>query len=335
MVAITESRRVVLARRPHGNPVREDFAIEKVAVPAVGEGEVLLATRWISVDPLIAIFISEAPLGGAMPPLPVGALIPGSAVSEVLASRHSAFTPGDFVEGRSGWQEHAVVPAARIRKIDPSLQPEALGILGLAGFTAWCGLKLAGDIAGKTILISGASGAVGSIAGQLANLRGAKVIGIAGSAEKCKHLTETQGFESVINRDDGAVASALSALTNGVDVYFDNVGGELFYQVLPHMKRHGIILICGLMAQYAQKSGEQPTVDILTEIMAKGLSVLGFSNTDFMQDFEQFQTEVAAAYRNQQIKYDQNILTGLAGTIEHMSRMFSGNETGKRLVVID
>lgn len=333
MSAPIEARRIVLARRPQGAPATTDFAIETARLAAPAPGEVLLATRWISVDPMIALLIGEAPLGGSIPPMPIGTPIPGAAVAEVLESNAPGFAAGDFVEGRSGWCDHAVVSAAMLRKTDPSLGASALGALGLPGFSAWIGLELAGNLAGKTVLISGAAGAVGMVAGQLAARRGARVHGFAGSPERCRYLVDRLGFEGAIDRRRDDVDAALAAL-GGIDLYFDNVGGPLIRGVLPHLARQATVLVCGLMDDYIDADAGPGENLPLRAFMAKSLHVIGFNNRDHLDRMAAFEAEVAPMLRDGTLVEAFNEKPGLEGAIAHMAEMFADDAIGKRVAAL-
>lgn len=325
---MTIARRIVLAARPSGNAQPDDFRIETIELAEPDEGELLVATQWISVDPMIALLIGEAPLGGTIPALPIGAPIPGAAVSRVLASRASGFAAGDLVEGRSGWQDHAVVAASGMHKIDPRYGREALGVLGLPGFTAWLGLDLAGDLAGKTVLVSGAAGAVGGVAGQLAKRRGARVLGFGGSEERRTWLTEELGFDRALDH-----RAAETWELDGIDLYFDNVGGELLQAVLPSLNRNALVLVCGLMSSYSGQGGASDSA-LLNAVMAKSLRIAGFNNREHLARFPAFETEMLGLLEAGAIKERYHETVGLEGVIEQMAEMFTSHALGKRIARI-
>lgn len=325
------ARRVILAHRPSGAPTRGDFAIEPSPLPAVADGEVLLATRFLSVDPMIALLIGEAPLGGTIPSFPVGAAIPGAAVSEVVASRAAGFAPGDWVEGRTGWQDRAVAPAAALRRIAPDMARAALGAAGLSGFTAWLGLDIAGELSGRTVLISGAAGAVGSVAGQIAARRGARVIGLAGSSERRDWLTGELGFDAALDHRSPALRDELAAL-GGIHVYFDNVGGPLLDAVVPALGRGALILVCGLMSAYVGDAQAPADAALLSAVMAKSLRIVGFNNREHLARFAVFEQEMLPLIAAGAVRECYNETLGLEGAIDHMADMFAGGPIGKRIV---
>jgi NADPH-dependent curcumin reductase CurA len=328
-----QTQRVALAARPKGRPQRSDFEIDTVALPPPAAGEVAVQVRYLSVDPMLALLMGPKPLGGAAPSIPLGSTIPGAATGVVIASNDLRFAPGDAVEGRLGWQQQAIVPATILRKIDPALMVESLGVLGLPGFTAWVGLRLVGDLAGRTVLISGASGAVGSVAGQLARRAGARVVGIAGDARKCRHLVERLGFSAAVDRSAADFGSRLaSACEGGADVYFDNVGGGLFFTAMPAMRRGATVLICGLMSEYADQVEQGSRTAVLTEVMARGLRLIGFSNRDHLAEFPAFEAELVPIVKAGRVVIEHDLRHGLEGAVEHMATLFEGAAGGKRLV---
>jgi NADPH-dependent curcumin reductase CurA len=328
------TRQVILARRPAGRPRAADFAIEETPLADPGEGELLIATRWLSIDPMLAILIAEKPLGGAFPPLPLGARIPGGAVSEILLSRHSDFAVGDMVEGRTGWSDHAVVQGGNIRRIDPSLQHESLGILGLSGLSAWAGLDIAGPLDGRRLIISGASGAVGATAGQIAKARGAQVTGITSGADKCLYLIEELGFDAALDRHAPEFMDLVAA-KGPFDLYFENVGGKIFDAVLPALSPGATILLCGVMASYADPQSDAPSINhLLQAVMARSLRIIGFNNRDYVPRLAEFESEVVALLRAGRMREHYNVLDGLEGAITHAATLFSDGHPGKKIARI-
>ena len=249
------AKQVVLRSRPDGPLKISDFAIESGPVPDVADGTFLVRNIFVSVDPMLRIFIDQKPLGNAaMPGLPIGSVIPGAAVGEVIESRHPDFKVGDAVEGRFGWQHYAVSKGQGVVHVPASLGglENALGIGGLPGFTAYIGLNVAGGIKpGQTVLVSGAAGAVGSAVGALVKARGGRVVGIAGGEAKRDYLLDQVGYDAVADRHSPDFHAQLAeALPQGANVYFDNVGGPMLAEMMPYMAFGGLVLISGLMAQY-------------------------------------------------------------------------------------
>ena len=258
----TTAKKVVLRSNPEGNLKAGDFAVEDCPVPAVTEGTFLVRNIFVSVDPMLRIFIDKKPLGSSqMPSLPLGTTIPGAAVGEVIETQHPDFKVGDIVEGRFGWQHFAVSNGQGVNRVPEGYGTiaNALGIGGLPGFTAYIGLNTAGGVKeGQTILVSGAAGAVGSAVGALVKARGGRVVGIAGGADKARYLLETVGYDAVADRHSPDFHAQLAAaLPGGVNVYFDNVGGPLLAQMMPYMAYGGLVLISGLMSQYQDSTGRR------------------------------------------------------------------------------
>src|SRR5437899_7588234 len=229
------AKRVVLASRPAGEPKTSDFRIEDYALPTPGEGQVLLRTIWLSLDPYMRGRMSEGPSYAA--PVPIGGVMEGGTVCEVLASNNPAFSRGDIVLAHTGWQTHALSDGKGLRKIDPKLGPvsTAVGVLGMPGMTAYPGLlEIGKPQPGETVVVSAASGAVGSAVGQIAKIKGARAVGIAGGEKKCRYVKDELGFDDCVDyRAPDFPARLEAACPKGIDVYFENVGGPVFDAVLP------------------------------------------------------------------------------------------------------
>ena len=232
---MSQAKRVVLASRPKGEPKASDFRVEEYAPPAPGEGQVLLRTVWLSLDPYMRGRMSDGPSYAA--PVPIGGVMEGGTVSEVIASNNPAFSKGDIVMSRAGWQTHAISDGKGLAKVDPKLAPisTAVGVLGMPGMTAYTGLLDIGKPqAGETVVVAAASGAVGSAVGQIARIKGARAVGIAGGKDKCDYVTRELGFDACLDHRDPDLAAKLKeACPKGIDVYFENVGGAVFEAVFP------------------------------------------------------------------------------------------------------
>ena len=246
------NRRIVLAARPHGEPKPEHFRLEEGRTPVPKAGEVLLRTRWLSLDPYMRGRMSAAK--SYAKPVELGDTMVGQTVSEVVASENPAFAEGDLVLSNSGWQEFAISDGRDLRRLDPADGPPSqfLGILGMPGMTAYTGLlEIGRPRPGETVVVAAAAGPVGSLVGQIARIKGARAVGIAGGAEKCAYLTETLGFDAAVDHRAGDFAEALArACPDGIDVYFENVGGAVFDAVLPLFNDFARMPVCGLVADY-------------------------------------------------------------------------------------
>jgi NADPH-dependent curcumin reductase CurA len=336
-----KTRAIHLAARPQGSPAASDFSIDAVDLPELHDGQIELALRWLSLDPLIRIKIDAAPLGGSIAPMPIGDLMGGPAVAEVTASRNPGFAKGDLVEGRLPWQEVSLSDGKALRKVDPNLAPPstALGVLGLPGFTAYVGLRLVPDVpAGSTLLVSGAAGAVGSIVGQLGKQRGLRVVGLASSAAKRAYLTDKLGFDVAIDRTAPDLKEQLAAAApGGYDIYFDNVGGDLFPLALSHMTYGGQVLICGLMANYGD--GGLAATDRLPEtllaIMARSLTVKAYGALFYIRTMDaDFRREMGDLVRSGQVQLAEHIVDGFDAVPEAFSAVFRTGHVGKALIRI-
>lgn len=338
------TRVIRLAGRPQGSPAASDFRIEALDLPELQDGQVELALCWLSLDPLIRIRIDAAPLGGSIPPMPLGDIMAGPAVSRVTASRHAEFAVGDLVEGRLPWQETMLSDGSGLKKVDPSIASPstALGVLGLPGFTAYVGLRLVPEVpAGSSLLVSGAAGAVGSIVGQLGKQRGMRVVGLASSVKKRSYLVDELGFDAALDRNALDLKQQLqSAAPGGYDVYFDNVGGDLFPLALSAMKYGGQVLICGLMANYGSGGGSGGAAtdrlpETLLAIMARSLTVKAYGSLFYQRSMsDDFRREVGALVKAGRIRLPEHVVDGFDAVPEAFSAVFRTGHIGKALVRI-
>ena len=334
------AKKVVLRSNPEGNLQASDFAVEDSPIPEVAEGSFLVRNQFVSVDPMLRIFIDKNPLGsGSIPPLPAGTVIPGAAVGEIIESRHPDFKVGEIVEGRFGWQHYAVSTGQGVVRVPASLGAieNALGIGGLPGFTAYIGLNVAGGVKeGQTILVSGAAGAVGSAVGALVKARGGRVVGIAGGEDKKRYLLDVVGYDAVADRNAPDFKEQLAAaLPNGANVYFDNVGGPMMADVVPFMAYGGLILISGLMAQYQDAtagSQKDNLPAVLFAVMGKGVRIQGFSQ--YGQDALRpaFEQEISELLASGKIKPEVHIVDGLENLPQAQVNLFEHSTTGKVVV---
>lgn len=331
-------QRVVLRHHPEGAVQPSDFALEDQPVPEAGDGEFLVRNIYASVDPMLRLFIDPKPFGGGMQAMPLGSTIPGPAVGEIVASNHPDFAVGALIEGRFGWQSYAVSKGIGVNRVNPRLGPieTALGIAGLPGFTAYCGLQAAGGvIPGQTILVSGAAGAVGSAAGALIHARGGRAVGIAGGAEKCRYLTEQIGYAAAIDRHAPDFPGQLrKALPTGANVYFDNVGGPQLATLVPFMARGGQILICGLMSQY---QGDTPSdIDnlpaVLRGVMFNSLRIQGFTQAGQDAQRPAFEAELTDLVASGRINVAMHIEHGIERLPHAMAGLFDNSVAGKVVV---
>ncbi|MGC7093715.1 NADP-dependent oxidoreductase [Amycolatopsis lurida] len=334
MTAPTKATEIRLAARPHGLPSHSDFSIVDTEVPSPGPGQILVRNEFISVDPYMRGRMSEAK--SYAEPYELGKVMHGGAAGEVIESTVDDFEPGDKVVHQLGWRSHAVVDAKHAVKVDAELAPLSsyLGVLGMTGLTAWVGLhEIAHFTPEDTVFISGAAGAVGSVAGQLAKLKGAeRVIGSAGSAEKVRYLTEDLGFDAAFNYKDGPVASQLAeAAPDGVDLYFDNVGGEHLEAAIESANLHARFAVCGMISTY-NNTEAVPGPRNLMKIVGKRLNIQGFLVFDHNSKQPEFVAEVAPLVTGGQLKYAETVVEGIRNAPQAFIDMLGGANTGKMLV---
>ena len=333
------ARRIVLASRPVGEPKSGDFRLEEYPVPQPGPGEVLLRTKWLSLDPYMRGRMSDAP--SYAKPVGVGEVMEGGTVSEVVASNNDRFARGDIVLGHTGWQTHALSNGAGLRKLDPKLAPisTALGVLGMPGMTAYSGLlEIGKPQPNETVVVAAASGAVGSVVGQIARIKGARAVGIAGGADKCRYVKDELGFDDCVDHRAPDFGERLrTACPKGIDVYFENVGGAVFDAVLPLLNPFARIPVCGLIAQYNATElppGPNRLPLLMRNVLTKRLLVRGFIVTDFAAVFGDFLRDVSQWIKEGRIKYREDVAEGLEIAPAAFIGLLKGKNFGKQLVRI-
>jgi NADPH-dependent curcumin reductase CurA len=326
-------RRVVLQRVPRGVPEEQDFQIAEAPVPDPPPGHFLARTIYLSLDPYIRSVLAGRHLGHR--PVAIGDLIPGQGVAQVVDSRHAGFSPGQYVLLETGWQEYALSDGRDVRILDPHDAPLSahLGLLGMPGLTAWAGVvELARPRPGETFLVSAASGAVGSAAGQLARLAGCRVVGLAGSAEKCRHATLTFGFDACVNYREADWRDALARATpDGVHVHFENVGGALLEAALDRLALGARVVLCGLIDQY--NSGVACTVPAATLIRTRA-RLFGLVVYDYRDRFDTYLARARRWLREGRLALLEDRALGLEAAPAAFRRLMTGQNVGKALVVV-
>jgi len=328
------NRRITLAARPAGFPTESDFALEEAEIPEPEAGEVLVRALWVSVDPYQRGRMSEA--RSYARPLELGDVITSQTLGEVVESRDPRFTPGDLVVGQLGWQEYAVARAGTLQVVPEGLEPPslALHVVGMTGLTAYIGLLDIGrPRPGDTVVVSAAAGAVGQITGQLAKLAGCRAVGIAGGPEKIRDLRELYGYDAAIDYKQDDVSAALrEAAPNGVDVYFDNVGGDVSRAVVGRLAVGARIIVCGQISQYNRERPE-PTFHPGALIVFRA-RMEGFLVTDYPHRYAEGVQRLARWVADGSIRYREDVTEGL----EHAPRAFigllNGENRGKALVKV-
>lgn len=326
------SREVHLASRPSGWPSLDNFSLVEVKVPPPADGQVRVRNLYMSVDPYMRGRMREAK--SYVPPFQLGKPLEGSAIGEVLESRNDAFQPGDIVNSIQGWREFFVSDGRGLRKLDKTVRPLSvyLGVLGMPGMSAWVGLNLLDVKSGDIVFVSGAAGAVGSIAGQLAKLCGCRVVGSAGSQEKVKMLIEELGFDAAFNYKDGGVYTQLKkAMPEGIDVYFDNVGGNHLEAALSALRTNGRIIACGAISTYNEEV-PPPGPRNLPLFMSKRLTMKGFIVTDWFAQIPEFLKEVGAYWSQGKLKMKETVVEGIQNSPQAFLDMLHGGNVGKMIV---
>ncbi|WP_067815009.1 NADP-dependent oxidoreductase [Nocardia inohanensis] len=334
-----KSTRIVLASRPTGMPEQENFRTETVELPAPKPGEVLLQTLYLSLDPYMRGRMSDAP--SYAPPVEVNDTMCGATVSRVVESTDPALKPGDYVLGYGGWQTHSVEHTSYLRTLDPGVAPltTALGVLGMPGFTAYSGLLTIGrPQPGETVVVAAATGPVGATVGQIAKIKGARAVGIAGGPEKVALLRDRFGFDVALDHRAPDFPDQLAAATpDGIDVYFENVGGPVFDAVLPRLNKFARIPVCGLVAQYNDTElppGPDRMPLLMSLILRKSLQLRGFIQTEFLDQSDEFQAAVGTWIAEGRITYLEDVVDGLDNTVEAFRGLLTGKNLGKLVIKI-
>lgn len=338
------NRRITLAAHPRGLPVASDFHLVTGPVPIPREGEVLLRTQFLSLDPYMRNLMD--PIGpGYAPPVPLGGTLPGGTVSRVVESRHPAYRAGDLVLANAGWQDYALSDGKDLQAIGGMARPSlALGALGMPGFTAHVGLLDIGQPQpGETVVVAAATGAVGAMVGQIAKLKGARVVGIAGGADKCRQAVEELGFDACIDRHAPSLGEALAAACpGGIDVYFENVGGEVLLAVLPLLNIGARMPVCGFIAHYndSESAGSpgagKQLPQMLAAILQKRVRVQGFIILDhYGPRFEVFRREMEPWIASGQVKAPEDVVDGLLNAPAALSDLLQGRHRGKVVVRLE
>jgi NADPH-dependent curcumin reductase CurA len=332
-----KNRRFVLAARPVGMVQPSDFRYEEAPIPEPSDGEVLVRNLFLSLDPAMRGWITDRP--SYIPPVKLNEVMRGGTISEVIESRHPDFKPGDRLRAMGGWQDYAALKP----DLRSGVLPEGLGVpltahlsvLGITGLTAYFGLLEVGrPQAGETVVVSTAAGAVGSIVGQIAKLKGCRVVGIAGTAEKCAWIRDTLGFDAAINYRTESVFEALrAACPEGIDVYFDNVGGDILNMALALIRRRARVVICGAITQYNATS-LPPGPSNYLNLLVRSARMEGFIVMDFLHKAPEAVAELAQWVLSGRLKYKEEIVEGLEKAPLALLKLFDGSNSGKLIVKI-
>ncbi|TGS42832.1 MULTISPECIES: NADP-dependent oxidoreductase [unclassified Mesorhizobium] len=335
MSTLTNTR-IVLAARPQGRPKRSDFRVESVAIGEPGEGELLLQILYLSLDPYMRGRMNAA--RSYAKPVEIDGVMEGGTVARVVRSRHAGFAEGDIVLSHSGWQSFAVSDGVGLRKLDPAAAPvtTALGVLGMPGFTAYAGLLTIGrPRAGETVVVAAASGAVGSAVGQIARIKGARAVGIAGGPEKCAFVRQELGFDAVVDhRADNFAEQLKVACPGGIDVYFENVGGPVWDAVFPLLNEFARVPVCGLIAQYniPADSGADRLPALMQQVLHRSLTIRGFIQREFVDQRPAFYREMAEWIASGPVRYREDIVDGIGNAPQAFLGLLEGKNFGKLIV---
>ena len=336
---MNQNRRILLASRPQGEPTLDDFKLDTAPLPSPGEGEVLAKTLWLSLDPYMRGRMSDAK--SYAKPVEIGGVMEGGTVAEVVESKSDRFRPGDIVQGQGGWQEYSIFSAKDLRNIDPAAAPvqTAVGVLGMPGMTAYTGLLNIGQPKeGETLVVAAATGPVGATVGQIAKIKGCRTVGIAGGAEKCRALIEEFGFDVAVDHRAPDFAEKLkAACPDGIDIYFENVGGHVWSAVFPLLNTFARIPVCGRIAHYSDTQlpdGPDRTPQIFGAVLTKRLRIQGFIVWDFASQAKDFERDVGAWIREGRIKYREDIVEGLEKAPEAFLGLLKGKNFGKLVVKV-
>ncbi len=328
---MTSYQRIALAARPRGEVKPSDFRLETVDLPPLADGQVLVRNDYLSLDPYMRGRMSEAKSYAA--PQALNETMIGGTAGQVLESRHPKFAAGDWVVGVLGWADMGVADGAMLRKVDTSHVPLSayLGTVGMPGMAAWYGLnQIMQPKAGETVVVTAASGAVGSVVGQLARLRGCRVVGVAGGPEKCAYVVDELGFDACIDYKAGNLAADLAAATpNGIDAIFENVGGPILDALLPRTNAFGRVALCGLIAGY---NGADMSIKNFRFMLTSRLTVRGFIVTEHMEYWPQGLSELGLLVAGGKLRYRETVAAGLAAAPEAFIGLLHGKNFGKQLV---
>ncbi|MCW2780446.1 MAG: NADP-dependent oxidoreductase [Marmoricola sp.] len=336
---MTTTTRIVLASRPTGEPCDENFRTETVDLPVPGPGDAVLETLYLSLDPYMRGRMSTAK--SYADPVEIGQTMVGGTVSRVLSSDDRSLAEGDIVLGYAGWQSHSVEPAKGLIKLDPTRAPvsTALGVLGMPGFTAYAGLLTIGQPKpGETVVVAAASGPVGSAVGQIAKVKGARAVGIAGGPDKVAFVKDELGFDEAIDHRAPDFKEQLAAATpSGIDVYFENVGGAVWDAVLPRMNTYGRVPVCGLIANYNLTElppGPDRSAALMRQILTRQLTVRGFIQGQFGSQMRDFLRDMSGWIADGSVVYREDVVDGLENTPEAFRGLLIGKNFGKLLIKV-
>ena len=332
-----KNTQIRLAAHPVGFPKTTDFSVAQAEVPRPADGQMLCRTIYLSLDPYMRGRMNAGP--SYAKGVDVGGVMVGGTVSQVVESRVDGYADGDFVLTANGWQAYALSDGTGVRKLDPGHAPisTAVGVLGMPGHTAYVGLLDIGALkTGETVVVAAASGAVGSVVGQIARIKGCRIVGIAGAQEKCDYVTGELGFDACVSHRRDDLADALkAAVPDGIDVYFENVGGKVFDAVLPRLNTFARVPVCGRIANYnltELPEGRDQVPKVMGAILTRRLTVRGFIVFDHADREPDFLADVGRWIRSGELRYKEDIVDGLENAVAAFQGLLEGKNFGKLLV---
>ena len=330
---------IQLARQPEGEPKVSDFQVAETDIPSPGPGEFLARNIYLSLDPYMRGAIAGRHMGHTR--LNQGDLINGRCLAQVTESKHNDYAEGDYIVIESGWQKYCVSDGAakdEVRKIDPNAGPlsASLGVLGMPGLTAWAGVeKLADPGLGDTLVVTAAAGPVGGTAGQLAKAKGCRAVGIAGSDEKCRIVVEEYGFDACVNyKNDDWEEALKEACPDGIDVYFDNVGGPVLDAITKQLNLYGKIVMCGLVSQYNRDSDDDFKGHNMGPFVGKRAQLLGLVVYDYYDQFDEFLKAAVPLVKQGRLNFHEDRADGIENTPAHFAKLMNGQNVGKAMITI-
>ena len=326
------NRQWILKKRPVGDIAPGDLELVEQPIPVPGANQILVRTLYLSLDPTNRIWMSD--MDQYMPPVNIGDVMRGGTLGVVEQSNNPDYAPGDIVNTFTGWQEYVVADGAQKMAKGPVPLPAYMSVLGATGATAYFGLlDLGKPVAGETVVVSAAAGAVGSIVGQIAKIKGCRVVGLAGTDEKCRHLVDDFGFDACINYKKEDIRAALKReCPNGIDVDFENAGGDILEAILEQINLKARIVLCGMISQYNAET--PPPGPPLTNILMKRARIEGFIILDYLARFGEFAAEMGPWVMQGKVKYDTTIVPGIENAVSSLGMLFTGGNMGKLLIQV-
>jgi NADPH-dependent curcumin reductase CurA len=336
---MTTNRQIILTSRPVGMPDESNLELREGTVSEIGDGQVLVRTIYLSLDPYMRGRMSTAKSYVAS--VELGDVMEAGTVGQVFESRSDDFQAGDYVLARGGWQEYSASPAKELRKLDPAQAPisTALGVMGMPGFTAYVGLSEIGHPKkGETLVVSAASGAVGQVVGQIGKIHGCRVVGVAGAPDKCEHVVRAYGFDACVNyKVDDFEQRLARACPDGVDIYHENVGGKVLEAVRKHLNDFARIPVCGHIAHYNDieaPPGPDRLPGLMSQILVNRLHIQGFIQFDYLHRTADFQRDMGTWIRDGKVRYQEDIVEGLANAVSAFQGLMQGRNRGKLLIQV-